>query len=76
MKDEILQEAKIEAARRHISLTALIEEALADSLGKSTIDKDDLQDFKVITFKGNGLLEGVDLNDRDSLLDRMDDVSF
>lgn len=76
MKDDILTAAKIEAARRQISLTSLIEESLAQYLGKGSKIKDDVRKFNVITFKGNGVCHGVNLDDGSSLLDRMEDVSI
>ncbi|MBI2190913.1 MAG: ribbon-helix-helix protein, CopG family [Planctomycetes bacterium] len=68
--DPLLSEVKQLAARTNRTLTAVIEEALRLSLslqkdgGKRTM-------VQLHTFKGQGLMPGVDLDDNASLLDLM-----
>lgn len=72
LQDETLKSAKKAAIERNISLTKLIEEALQEKLMKG--QKADYRgSFKPVTFRGNGLREGVDLDDSASLLDVMED---
>ena len=70
--DEIMKSAKKAAIERNISLTKLIEEALQEKLMKKRSGRH-LGSFEPVTFRGNGLREGVDLDDSASLLDAMED---
>lgn len=74
MNDALLHKAKVEAAKRKISLTALIEEALEASFKDNAADKD--ESFQIPTFKGSGLCNSVNLDDGKALQDLMDDVSL
>ena len=76
MNDALLHEAKVEAAKRKISLTALIEEALEASFKDNAANKDEYESFQIPTFKGSGLCNGVNLDDSKALQDLMDDVSL
>jgi hypothetical protein len=69
--DQLLKEAKQLAARTGKSLTAVIEEALRESLSRQ---REFRKRKRVIltTFGGQGLLPGVDLDDSAMLLDLMD----
>ncbi len=69
--EELLREAKQLAARRETSLTAIIEDALRESLAhqRQTAPREPV---RLITVAGNGLRPGVDLDDSASLLDVMD----
>lgn len=73
MKDELLQKAKIEAAKKKISLTAFIEEAVEDKLHSERQLPEEVSDFKIITFGAGGVADGIDLNDGSSLLDMMEE---
>ena len=72
MQDRLLQQAKIEAAKERISLTAFIEEAVEYKLSHGTPFSEVASDFKIITFSGEGLRPGVDIDDSADLLDKMD----
>jgi hypothetical protein len=71
LPDDLLRAAKLEAARRGATLTALLEEALRLVL-KSPGERRRRVRLPVSKARG-GLLPGVDLNDTSALLDRMDD---
>jgi hypothetical protein len=73
MQDRLLHEAKIEAAKKKISLTAFIQEAVEEKLGHGKLSSESVHDFKIITFKGTGTNPGVDLDNSASLLDLMGD---
>ena len=69
LSDRLLTAAKKAAVERHVSLTRLIEEALEEKLyASSRISRDD---FRLVTFNGNGIQPGVDLDDSAALLERM-----
>ena len=72
MNDNLLKQAKIEAARRHISLTAFIEEAVEQKLHAAG-GVEAVSDFKIITYGSGGVNKDVDLNDSAALLDMMED---
>ena len=69
--ETLLREAKQAAARSGKSLTALIEDALRESLAHQRRAKS-RKPVRLITVDGNGLHAGVDLDDSASLLDRLD----
>lgn len=69
--EKLLKEAKEQAARRGKTLTALIEDALRESLRRQH-DSPKRQPVKLVTFGGQGLLPGVDLDDSAALLDLME----
>ena len=69
MKDELLQKAKVEAAKERISLTAFIEDAVEQKLNHENQSVRSVDDFNIITFMGNGVSPGVDLNNTASLYD-------
>jgi len=74
LDEELLREAKQVAASSGRSLTAVIEEALRESLGRRKI-RPARRRIKLPTSGGGGLRPGVDLNDSASLwvlLDRPD----
>jgi Arc/MetJ family transcription regulator len=66
--DQLLKEAKQLAARTGKSLTAVIEDALRESLSRQQRSKE-RKTVNLVTFKGNGPLPGVDLDDSAALLD-------
>jgi hypothetical protein len=71
MDDHLLVEAKKLAAETGRTLTAVIEDALRETLGRRA--KNTQADLvRLPTFRGKGLQPGVDLDDNASLLDLMD----
>ena len=71
LEDHLLREAKQFAARTGRTLTAVIEDALRESLARSR--KRPLRTRATLpTFRGNGLRPGVDLDDSASLLEVME----
>jgi hypothetical protein len=71
INDRLLQEAKLQAARRGTTLTALIEDALRESLARQR-GSQQREPVRLVTFGGKGLLSGVDLDDSAALLDLME----
>ena len=73
LEDNLLLLAKKRALEEQVSLAKYIEEAVRARLAEDA--RDITAEYRPIkTFKGNGLQEGVDLNDSRRLLDLMDDV--
>lgn len=71
LDDELLKRAKSAAAGSGKTLTSLVEDALRESLARrESVGKRERVVLR--TFKGNGVLPGVDLYDSASLLDLMD----
>jgi hypothetical protein len=71
LDDALFRALKARAAREGIPLGQLVNDLLhqAQSLPPARRKKP-----RWITFKGDGLLPGVDLDDRRALYDRMDDA--
>jgi hypothetical protein len=69
--DQLLKKAKQLAARSGKSLTSIIEDALRESLARQQL-AGPLEPVHLVTFKGKGLLPGVDLDDSAALLDLME----
>ena len=69
--EQLLKEAKLLAARNGTSLTAIIEDALRESLSRQ-LKSGRREPVHSATFSGNGLLTGVDLDDSSALLDVME----
>jgi hypothetical protein len=73
LDEGLLEQARREAARRGITLTALIEQGLRMALrrprGSSRLQRVQLPVSRAV----GGVLPGIDLNDSSDLLDRMDD---
>jgi predicted DNA-binding ribbon-helix-helix protein len=72
LNEHLLDEAKKMAAKRGQTLTALIEEGLRQIL-QSSKKSASKPHVKLMTFKGDGLSAGVDLDHTSELLDLMDD---
>lgn len=70
LDDDLLARAKREALDRGTTLTAVIEDALRRALAPQVSVRD--EDIALPVFRGDGLLDGVDLDDMASLLDVMD----
>lgn len=72
LDDHLLREAKQFAARTGRTLTAVIEDALRAALNRSQKPPKGAR-AKLPTFRGKGLLPGVDLDDSAALLAIMDE---
>jgi hypothetical protein len=71
LDDQLLKKAKELAARSGRSLTSVIEDALRESLSRQP-GSEQRKPVRLITFRGKGLLPGVDLDDSAALLDIME----
>lgn len=71
LDDALMQDAKRSALESGRTLTAVIEDALRQALSRREKSKR-RRPVKFTTFRGNGLLPGVDLDDSAGLLDRME----
>ena len=69
--DQLLLEAKQKALASNTSLSALIETALKEMLSKRQHPGKRIP-VKLVTFKGQGIKHGVDLDDTAALFDLMD----
>ena len=69
--DSLLAEAKVVAARSGRTLTAVIEEALRESLGRRRSLSASVR-IELPTYTGRGLQPGVDLDDSAALTDLME----
>jgi hypothetical protein len=73
--DTVLDSAKRHALEAHVSLAAYIEGALRDKLAATEVAESASHYRPLRSFKGEGLLPGVDLMDSRALYDRMDELS-
>ncbi len=69
--EQLLKKAKLLAIQRKVSLTAVIEDALRESLARQNA-AGQRPPVHLPTFRGKGLHPGVDLDDSASLLDLME----
>ncbi len=69
--DNVLQEAKEIAARFHRTLSAVVEDMMRESIYRRRAAKKVPPPLP--SFRGGGVLPGVDLNDSAGLLDLMED---
>jgi hypothetical protein len=72
IRDELLKEIKLLAARSGKSLTAVIEDALQAELANQQ-KLADRQPVRLFTVSGKGLQPGVDLDDSAALLTTMEE---
>jgi hypothetical protein len=72
LNDQLLVEAKKLAASTGRTLAAVIEDALRAALARRAQPRPRGR-VALTTFKGRGLLPGVDLDDTAALLDRMEE---
>lgn len=70
LDDDLHRRAKAYAASVGKSLTALVEEALRIRLARPATRR--RHEVRLPTFRGDGLTPGVDLDDMDTVYDRMD----
>ena len=71
LNENLLAEAKRAAAESGLSLTGLIEDSLRESLSRRKHSATKRR-VRLTTFRGAGLLPGVDLDNTSALLDLMD----
>ena len=72
--EALLDHAKLEAQRRGLTLTALIEEGLRLAMARTPVSTKLRVEIPVCR-AGGGTLPGVDLNDSAALLDLMEERS-
>ncbi|MGC2191701.1 MAG: DUF2191 domain-containing protein [Candidatus Dormiibacterota bacterium] len=70
--DELLDRAKVVAAREGTTLAAVVDEGLRLAMGRRDATRP-AEAEPLATFKGQGLQRGVDLDDTAALLDLMGD---
>jgi hypothetical protein len=73
LDEGLLEQARREAARRGITLTALIEQGLRMALRRPRASSRMERVQLPLSRATGGVLPGIDLNDSSDLLDRMDD---
>jgi hypothetical protein len=71
LDDDLLRDAKRHAAATGRTLTAVIEDALREALGRRR-QQGSRRRIKLRTVGGSGTQPGVDLDDSSALLDLMD----
>lgn len=71
LDDDLLHAAKVRAAERRTTLTALIAQALRRELADDASSESQAR-VRLRTFAGDGVLPGVDLTDNASVRDAMD----
>jgi Arc/MetJ family transcription regulator len=69
--EDLMKRVKLLAQESGKSVTDIVEDALRDTLARQ---EKNLQHHRVrlVTFHGSGLQPGIDLDDSDGLLDRLD----
>jgi hypothetical protein len=72
LDDHLLREAKIIAASSGKTLSEVIEDSLRESLARRKANAPRRR-INLPTFKGTGLMPGVDLNNSAALLDLMEE---
>ena len=73
LDDTLLRQAKKLAAETGQSLTAVIEDALREVVGRRAASSARKEKIVFPTFKGRGLRPGVDLDNSAALLDFMEE---
>jgi hypothetical protein len=73
MSEHLLAEAKQLAARRNRTLTAVIEDALRESLARARMDEPH-RPLKLTTYGSGGLQPGVDLDNSADLWELLDEA--
>lgn len=74
LPDSLLQEAKAYAAHSGKTLTAVIEDALRESLARQHTVRSVRSQVTLTTVAGQGLQPGVDLDDSAALLQLMEEA--
>jgi hypothetical protein len=70
LDEHLLSAAKKQAAESGTTLTAVLEQALRESLARRSVAAKPRR-LRLKTFRGSGVRAGVDLDDSASLLDLM-----
>lgn len=73
LDDMLFRQAKKLAAETGRSLTAVIEDALREVVGRRSASSTRKEKIALPTFKGRGLRPGVDLDNSAALLDAMEE---
>jgi hypothetical protein len=73
LDDVLLRQAKKLAAETGRSLTAVIEDALRETVNRRSARNAPPGNFRLPTFKGRGLRPGIDLDNSAELLDLMEE---
>ena len=71
LDDQLLADAKRHAAETGRTLTAVLEQALRETLSRRVVASK-RKPIRLKTMKGNGIQPGVDLDDASALLDLME----
>jgi plasmid stability protein len=71
LDDDLLRALKAHAARTGRSMTALIEDAVRESLSRTSSEQPNLESLPV--YGGSGTMPGVDLTDAGALLEVMEE---
>lgn len=74
LDDELLKEAKRQAAESGKTLTAIIEESLRERLSRGKAQPARERRIKLKTTGRGGLLPGIDLDDSAALMEIMDNT--
>jgi hypothetical protein len=69
--DQLLMQAKVQAAASGVTLAQLIEDALRESLIRRE-NVENRERVRMITMKGTGTRPGIDLDNSQSLLEIME----
>ncbi|MEK7284570.1 MAG: type II toxin-antitoxin system VapB family antitoxin [Chloroflexota bacterium] len=72
LDEGLLREAKAVAAQERRTLTAVIDDALRQFLMRKAVPRGARPGVELITFRGEGLQPGVDLDDTAALIDLME----
>jgi hypothetical protein len=73
LSEHLIQEAKLRAARRHTTVSVVIEDALRAAFARDTAAAETIAITLTTDPGGGGLRPGVSLEDNSSLLDAMED---
>ena len=73
IRDDLLEEAKRRALARQTTLGKFIEDVLRMALSRSKASQDRIRPVRLLTFRGQGLRPGVDLDHSAALMDIMEE---
>jgi hypothetical protein len=72
LDERLLRQAKAVAAEERRTLTAVIDDALRQFLARRSAPRAKRAPIKLVTFRGDGLQPGVDLDDTAALIELME----
>ncbi|AKJ12858.1 hypothetical protein ABB07_23330 [Streptomyces incarnatus] len=72
LPEDLIQEAKLRAARRRVTVSAVIEDALRASFARDVAAARNIVNLP--TYGSGGVRPGVDLDNNAALLDLMDGI--